>query len=39
MRMWLAKRKVQGLRNELYSPGMMHMKNVGGTEDYDNINV
>jgi len=41
MRMWLAKRKVQNLRNEMYSPGMMHMHNNagGGTEDYENINV
>lgn len=39
--MWLAKRRVQMLKNEMYlSPGMMHMQNNnGGTEDYENINV
>jgi len=37
-RMWLAKRRVQHLRNELYNPGMMHMHN-GAGDDYENINV
>lgn len=36
--MWLAKRRVQYLRNEMYQPGMMH-NNRGQTEDYENINV
>ena len=35
--MWLAKRRVQYLRNEMYQPGMMH--NRGQTEDYENVNV
>ena len=36
-RMWLARRKVQALREEYYSPGMH--RSPGGGEDYENINV
>ena len=34
--MWLAKRRVMEIRNEMYAPGMMHDH---GDTPYENINV
>ena len=38
-RMYMAKRRVQMLRNEIYSPGMVNMQHQHGGEDFENINV
>jgi len=40
MRMYLAKRRVDKIRSEIYSPSaMMEMQDFHGVEDYDNANV
>jgi len=38
MRGWLARKKVQELRQQIFSPGMGHYPQ-DGREDYDNVNV